>query len=188
VLGTAMDVTEQEELADALRKSESELRQMLDFAPQLVCVVGPAGEHIHMNRVALTYFGMTLDEWKRARLGERLHPDDRERVLQTKVVKEALGEAYEMEVRLRRHDGVYRWFLARFNPVRDDRGHIPRWYLAWTDIDDLKRTEERLREENVTLREAIDQASMFEEIIGTSVALQPVLARVAKVARSQSTV
>jgi formate hydrogenlyase transcriptional activator len=188
LLGTAMDVTEQEELADALRKTESELRQMLDFAPQLVCVVGPAGEHIHMNRVALTYFGMTLDEWKRARLGERLHPDDRGWVLQTRAVKQALGEPYEMEVRLRRHDGVYRWFLARFNPVRDDHGHIPRWYLAWTDIDDRKRTEERLRNENVTLRENIDQASMFEEIIGTSVALRPVLARVAKVARSQSTV
>ena len=188
VLGTASDVTAQEELATALRKSESELLQMLDFAPQLVCVVGPAGEHIHMNRVALAYFGMTLDEWKQARLGDRLHPDDRDRALQTKAVKEAIGEAYEMEVRLRRHDGVYRWFLARFNPVRDDRGHIPRWYLAWTDIDDRKRTEERLREENVALRENLDQASMFEEIIGTSVELRRVLARIAKVARSQSTV
>jgi len=188
LLGTGMDVTEQEQLADALRKSESELRQMLDFAPQLVSVVGPGGEHIHMNQVALAYFGMTLEEWKRARLAERAHPDDYDRVLQSKAAGEARGEAYEMEVRLRRHDGVYRWFLARFNPVRDDSGQILRWYLAWTDIDDRKRAEERLHQENVTLREDIDQASMFEEIIGTSVALQPVLARVAKVARSQSTV
>jgi transcriptional regulator with GAF, ATPase, and Fis domain len=72
--------------------------------------------------------------------------------------------------------------------VRDDRGQILRWYHAFTDIEDRKRAEERLQQENITLREDIDQASMFEEIIGTSVALQPVLARVSKVARSQSTV
>src|SRR6201999_1514033 len=83
---------------------------------------------------------------------------------------------------------VYRWFLARFNPVRDDRGQVVRWYHAFTDIEDRKRAEERLQQENVTLREDIDHASMFEEIIGTSAALQPVLARLAKVARSESTV
>src|SRR5947207_13589055 len=63
-----------------------------------------------------------------------------------------------------------------------------RWYVALTDIDDRKRAEERLQQENVTLREEIDTASMFEEIVGTSPALQPVLARVSKVARSDSTV
>jgi formate hydrogenlyase transcriptional activator len=188
LLGTAMDVTEQEQLAEALRKSESELRQMLDFAPQLISVVGPTGQRIHMNRMALEYFGVTLEEWKQSPLAARVHPDDYDRVIQSRAVAEARGVAWEIEVRLRRHDGVYRWFLSRFNPVRDDRGQIPRWYLAWTDIDDRKRDEERLRQENVTLREDIDQASMFEEIIGTSVALQPMLARVAKVARSQSTV
>jgi PAS domain S-box-containing protein len=188
LLGTGMDVTEQEQLADALRKSESELRQMLDFAPQLISVVGPDGARIHMNRMALDYFGVTLEEWKQSPLAARVHPDDYDRVTQSRAIAEERGVAWEIEVRLRRHDGVYRWFLSRFNPVRDDHGQIPRWYLAWTDIDDRKRDEERLRQENITLREDIDQASMFEEIIGTSVALQPVLARVAKVARSQSTV
>jgi len=188
LLGTAMDVTEQEQLADALRKSESELRQMLDFAPQLVSVVGPTGEHIHINQMALAYLGMTLDAWKRASLAEEVHPDDLQRVVRGKASAEARGVAYELELRLRRYDGAYRWFLARFNPVRDERGQVVRWYHACTDIEDRKRAEERLREENVTLREDIDHASMFEEIIGTSVALQPVLARVAKVARSQSTV
>jgi len=188
LLGTAMDVTEQQQLTDALRKSESELRQMLDFAPQLVSVVGASGEHIHINRVALAYLGMTLEQWQNASLADEIHPDDLERVVRSKAVAEDRGSEHELELRLRRHDGVYRWFLARFNPVRDDRGQIVRWYHALTDIEDRKRAEERLRQENVTLREDIDQASMFEEIIGTSAALQPVLARVAKVARSQSTV
>src|SRR5213076_3087551 len=98
------------------------------------------------------------------------------------------GAAYELEARLRHADGSYRWFLSRYNPVSDDNGRIMRWYVALTDIDDRKRAEERLQQENVTLREEIDTASMFEEIVGTSPALQPVLARVSKVARSDSTV
>jgi formate hydrogenlyase transcriptional activator len=187
-IGLNLEIDGRKRAEEALRKSESELRQMLDFAPQLICVTGPLGEHLHMNRMALAYFGFTLEEWKQTRLGDRLHPDDRERVLRAKATREAHGVAYDLEVRLRRHDGAYRWFLSRFNPVHDDAGTVIRWYLAWTDIEDRKRAEERLEQENITLREDIDQASMFEEIIGTSSALQPVLARVAKVARSQSTV
>jgi formate hydrogenlyase transcriptional activator len=188
LLGTGMDVTEQHELTDALRKSESQLRQMLDFAPQLVSVVGPAGEHIHINRIALAYLGTTLEKWQRTGLADEVHPDDLERVARSTAEAQARGTAYELELRIRRHDGIYRWFLARFNPMRDDSGQVVRWYHACTDIEDRIRAEERLRQENVTLREDIDQASMFEEIIGTSPALQPVLTRVAKVARSQSTV
>jgi formate hydrogenlyase transcriptional activator len=174
-----------QELADALRKRESELRQMLDFAPQLVCVHGASGEQIHINRIALDYFGMTLEEWQRSKVSDKVHPDDVERVLHAEATAKS---EYELELRLRRYDGTHRWFLSRFNPVRDDEGRIVRWYHASTDIEDRKRAEERLQQENVTLREDIDQASMFEEIIGTSAALQPVLARIAKVARSQSTV
>jgi formate hydrogenlyase transcriptional activator len=181
-----MDVTEQQELADALGKSESELRQMIDFTPQLVAVVGAGNEHIYINKMALDYLGVTLDQWRTGTVADEVHPDDLERVIQHKTA--AQSHPYEVELRLRRHDGAYRWFLARFNPVKDDAGNIVRWYHACTDIDDRMRAEEQLREENVILREDIDHASMFEEIIGSSGALQPVLARVAKVARSQSTV
>jgi PAS domain S-box-containing protein len=170
---------------DDRKRAESELRQMLDFAPQLVCVHGASGEQIHINRIALAYFGMTLEEWQKSRLADKVHPDDAERVVRAEAVAD---REYELELRLRRHDGVYRWFLSRFNPVRDDRGQIVRWYHASTDIEERKRVEERLQQENITLRKDIDQTSMFEEIIGTAAALQPVRARVAKVARSQSTV
>jgi formate hydrogenlyase transcriptional activator len=85
-------------------------------------------------------------------------------------------------------DGNYRWFLVRNNPLHDDKGQVKRWYVALTDIDERKRAEERLRLENVALREEIDKASMFEEIVGTSPALKAVLSRISKVAPSDSTV
>jgi len=69
-----------------------------------------------------------------------------------------------LEVRLRKADGSYRWFLARYNPVRDDKGQVIRWYVAATDIEDRKQAEDRLRSENVALREEIDKASRYLSI------------------------
>jgi len=66
---------------DDRKRTESELRQMLDFTPQLVCVHGASGEQIHINRIALAYFGMTLEEWQKSRLSDKVHPDDAERVV-----------------------------------------------------------------------------------------------------------
>jgi hypothetical protein len=89
---------------------------------------------------------------------------------------------------VRRSDGSYRWFLSRYNAVRDDKGQIRRWYVSATNIEDRKRAEEKLQRENVALREEIDKASMFEEIVGTSRHLKTVLSRIAKVAPTDSTV
>src|SRR6202042_313560 len=96
--------------------------------------------------------------------------------------------SYELELRLRGGDGNYRWFLVRYNPLHDEKGQLMRWYLASTDIDERKRAEEKLQQENVALREEIDKASMFEEIVGTSDALQAVISRIAKVSPTDSTV
>jgi len=85
-------------------------------------------------------------------------------------------------------DGKYRWFLLCLNPVRDEQGRVTRWYSATTDIDDRKQAEQRLQNENIALREEVDQASMFEEIVGPSAALRRVLSQVAKVAPTDSTV
>jgi transcriptional regulator with GAF, ATPase, and Fis domain len=91
-------------------------------------------------------------------------------------------------LRLRKRDGTYRWFLARYNPLRDDKGQVMRWYAACTDIEDRKQAEDNLHRENVALREEVDKASMFEEIVGTSRALKAILSRISKVAPSDSTV
>jgi formate hydrogenlyase transcriptional activator len=188
-VGTVIDVTERKQAEDELRRSEAELRQMLDLAPQLVAVFGPARERLYANRVALDYLGVSLEKWRQTPdMGEFIHPDDRARVHDFYYGALSRGTAYELEFRLRKDDGSYRWFLTRYNPLRDEHGKITRWYVACTDIEDRKLAEEKLQHENITLREEVDQTSMFEEIIGTSPALQAVLARVSKVAPSDSTV
>ena len=187
-VGTGIDVTEQEQLTSALRKGENELRQVLDLTPQVVTVYGWKRERIYANRFALAYFGMTLEEWRRLPMGSDLHPEDSRRIHEPIERAIAAGSSFEMEIRLGRMDGTYRWFLARGNPLRDDQGGVTRWYVASTDIEDRKRAEEKLQQENVALREEVDKASMFEEIVGASQALGAVLARVAKVASSDSTV
>jgi formate hydrogenlyase transcriptional activator len=187
-VGTAMDVTEQAQLTEALRKSEMELQQMLDFAPQLVAVFGPRRERLYANRVALAYLGVSLDEWRQKDTGYEVHPEDVERFRAASDRFISSRSEYELDVRLRRYDGTYRWFLARYNPVSDDQGELIRWYVACTDIEDRKRAEDRLQQENIALREDIVHASMFEEIIGTSAALRPVFTHVTKVAASQCTV
>jgi len=146
-------------------------------------------QRLYANRILLDYLGLTLEEWRqRLDRDEFVHPDEWEQV--TRLFDRALSSVagFELELRLRKGDGSYRWFLARCNPLRDEQGQITRWYVACTDIEDRKRAEERLRQENVALREEIDKASMFEEIVGTSPALQAVLSRISKVAPTDSTV
>ncbi len=167
----------------------AELRQILDLTPQLIAVYGRNRERLYVNRIALDYLGLTLEEWRQTPgRGAFVHPDDRARELECFDRALSTGSAYELELRLRKGDGSYRWFLARSNPVRDDQGQMIRWYVACTDIDDRKTAEERLQQENVALREEVDRASMFEEIVGASPALGAVLSRACKVAGSDSTV
>ena len=125
-VGTGMDVTEQEQLTKALRKSKDELRQILDLTPQLIAVFGPLRERLFINRTALDYFGLTLEEWRDTGPGAVGHPrdSDSERVKAQWDRAMSSGSAFEIEQELRKGDGNYRWFLARFNPVRDDEGHI----------------------------------------------------------------
>jgi len=196
-VGTGIDVTEQEQLTEVLRKSEIELRQMLDLTPQHVHVLAPDATVVYSNEVARNYHGPTLDEWKERPLTEWradevpfkvFHPDDRERLMGELKNKFLSGSPHETEARLLRNDGKYRWFLFRFHPLRDREGSVMRWYVAGTDIEDRKRAEERLHQENAALREEIDETSMFEEIVGTSRSLQALLSRISKVAPSDSTV
>src|SRR5690349_2071148 len=188
-VGTGIDVTEVEELKQALRETEAELRHTLEFAPQLIAVFGPGRERLYVNGTGLDYLGLTLEEWRRTpERGAFVHPDDRVRELDYFDRAVSTGLAYELELRLRKGNGSYRWFLVRSNPVRDNKGQIIRWYLACTDIDDRKTAEERLQQENVALREELDKASMFEEIVGASPTLMAVLSRACKVAVSDSTV
>ena len=187
-VGAVTDITARKLAEERIREQEAELRQILDLVPQLVGVLGPHTERLYANRVTLSYFGVTLDEWRQRDRRSEVHPDDFDRIKAHIDRSLTTSHAGELEIRLRAGDGTYRWFLVRSNPVRDDQGQLVRWYIAYTDIEDRKKAEERLQEENVALREEIDKASMFEEIVGTSPSLQTVLSRISKVAPTDSTV
>jgi PAS domain S-box-containing protein len=194
--GTTVDVTEQHEARAALQAAfeqikaeETELRRMTDAIASYIYVFRPDGTALYANQAVLDYTGLTLEEVQREDLPARIfHPEDVERLLEKRHEALARGKPFEVEKRELGKDGNYRWFLVRYNPLRDDQGHIIRWYATGTDIEDRKQAEERMRDENLALREQIDHAFMFEEIVGSSPALQTVLSSIVKVAPTDSTV
>jgi PAS domain S-box-containing protein len=196
LVGTAMDVTEQHEARAALQSAfeqikaeETELRRMTDAIASYIYVLRPDGTALYANQTVLDYTGLTLEDVQREDQRARVfHPEDVERLREERHKALARGKPFELEQRALGKDGNYRWFLVRFNPLRDDQGHIIRWYATGTDIEDRKRAEERMRDENLALREQIDQAFMFEDIVGSSPALQTVLSSIVRVAPTDSTV
>jgi PAS domain S-box-containing protein len=141
-----MDVTAAKQAEEKIRQSERELRQLLDLTPQHITEFGPDGSPLYNNQAALDYHGLTLEEWQSADLNKLLHPQDAERMIREGPSKFLSGSPYEVEVRLRRRDGQYRWFLFRFKPMLDEQGRVTRWYAAATDIEDRKQNEQRLQE------------------------------------------
>jgi formate hydrogenlyase transcriptional activator len=172
-----------------IRQDELELRRIIDAIPEAIVVFGPDGSTLDANAFMLDFTGLTLDEIQadvsRVR---RFHPDDVERLQDERRKALVRGEPFDAEFRIRRKDGHYRWFLVHYNPFRDAEGNITRWYATGTDIDDRKQTEERIRRENLALREELDRSSMFEEIVGSSPPLRAVLSHLSKVAPTDSTV
>jgi formate hydrogenlyase transcriptional activator len=171
------------------RPHTAELEQILDTIPQLIAALNAAGKLLYLNRSVLEYSGLRLEDLQAEDLRARLfHPEDVERLHATRGRGFELGEPFELEMRARRRDGVFRWFLVYYEPTRDERGQILRWYATGTDIDDRKRAEDRVRSENQVLREEVAQSSMFEDIVGSSASLRVVLGELGKVAATDTTV
>jgi formate hydrogenlyase transcriptional activator len=169
--------------------SKLELAEILDAIAETIIVLSPDGGILYANRAVLEYTGLTMPDVLAADFPSPLfHPEDVVRLKDTRREGLSHGVPFEVELRARRHDGQYRWFLVRYRPLVDDQSRVLRWYATATDIDDRKRTEERTQSENLALREDIDRASMFEEIVGSSESLRAVLVQVAKVAPTDSTV
>jgi PAS domain S-box-containing protein len=172
-----------------LRQDEEELRQILDATPQAIIVFSADGRLLYANRFTLTYTGLSLGDFQADGWRERIyHPDDIEKFKDARRQGLALGVPFESDLRVLGADGKYRWFLIRYNPLRDDDGNVTRWYATGMDIDERKRIEERLRSETVALREDIKRALIFEEIVGSSPVLQAVISSITKVAPTDSTV
>jgi len=169
--------------------ADEELRRTIDAIPHAITILGPDGRTLRANAFVLDFTGLSLEEIRAddSRI-RRFHPDDVARIREARLGAFDRGEPFEVELRARRKDGQYLWFLIRYIPVRDHDGNIIRWYATGTDIDDLKRVQDRVRGENLALREEVDRSSMFEEIVGTSPPLRAVLSHVSKVAPTDSTV
>jgi formate hydrogenlyase transcriptional activator len=182
--------------ARQLRQSEAELRTVTDAVRQPIMVLAPDGTILYANRVALDDTGLTQDEViKEGFLGRLCHPDGRNQVLDEHRTGLLKGDPFDVELRLLHKGEEYRWHLLQFNPLKDESGQIIRWYATATNIDDRKKAEERLRNENVKLaqervylEEQIRSEMGFEHIIGNSPALQHVLELVETVAPNDSTV
>jgi PAS domain S-box-containing protein len=187
-VGAVIDVTAAKQAEEKIREQELEVRQIMDAAPQHLMVLGTDGSRLYANQSILEFRGLTFDDWQKVDIREVFYQDDAERVARERNQAILSGSPLEIEARMLRHDGKYRWFLVRYRPLKDHRGRITRWVVSAIDIDDRKRSEERLLHENVALREEIDKASMFEEIVGTSPPLQKVLSRISKVAPADSSV
>ena len=188
-VGAVTDVTAAKEAEEKIRQDAHELRRITDSISQAIVVYDPDGRPIYVNRVGLEYTGLSMDEVRAENFRARfIHPEDIERFMEVRQNAFAKGVPFETEQRGLGNDGKYRWFLTRYNPLRDEQGRLVRWYATSIDIEDRKLAEQRLQNENVALREEVDRVSMFDEIVGASPALSTVLARVAKVAPMDSTV
>src|SRR5215469_759045 len=183
------DIDDRKRAEQKLRQSEAELRTITDAIRQPIIVLAPDGTVLYANRVACQNTGLTVEELiNEGTPAPTCHPDDINRVLDDRQVGLLEGVPFDLEMRLLHKGGQYRWNLMQYNPLKDESGQIIRWYATATDIDDQKRTEERLRNENLVLREEIDRSPMFEDIVGSCKPMRQVLKQVEKVAPSDTTV
>ena len=138
-----------------LRQSESELRQLIDAIPQQVLVFDSDWSPLFANRRELEFTGLTpLEVRSKDAIAKIFHAEDLKKleVLREQIVSQ--GASFEVEARIRGKEGEYRWFLIRYNPLRDEHGRVLRWYGTRTDIEDRKRAEEELRKSELAKRTA----------------------------------
>ncbi len=203
--GALMDIENLKRAEEQLRNSERNLGTTIDTIPAYVFSALPDGHIDFVSQSLLDYLGLSPEAalgWDWTAL---VHPKDSDRVEEKwHDWRESLatGEPRGSERRFRQANGEYRWFLARKSALRDEKGDVVKWYGVLVDIEDQKQAEarllqaldeiqklqEQLSKENIVLREEVDRISMFEEIVGASPALKAVLARIDKVARTDSVV
>jgi formate hydrogenlyase transcriptional activator len=163
----------QEELKNALdqvQKSEAKLRRVIDTIPTMAWCNLPDGPNEFLNKQWHEYTGLSPEESRGWGWRAAFHPEDLRALMEKWQEQLGSGESGEIEARVRGYDGVYRWFLIRMAPFRDESGKIVRWYGTSTDIESLKQTERKLREDERELRritDAIPQAIVVQDPAGT---------------------
>jgi len=155
-LREAEERAERKKAEEALRRSESELRQVIETIPAMVWCALPDGSNVLVNQRWADYTGQSATGlgWQAA-----VHPDDLGRHLDAFHKSSVKGVPFEDEVRFRRADGEYRWFIVAGVPLRDERENIVKWYGTFTDIEDRKQAEAALQQSHKRLRALIEYSS-----------------------------
>jgi PAS domain S-box-containing protein len=162
-IGTVQDITERKQAEEArrqraeeaLRMSEQEFRSLAEAMPQIVWATRPDGWNIYFNQQWVDYTGMTMEESYGHGWNTPFHPDDKQRAWDAWQRATQHNDRYSLECRLRRADGVYRWWLIRGEPMRGANGEILKWFGTCTDIEEIKNAEAALREANQMLEQRV---------------------------------
>jgi PAS domain S-box-containing protein len=160
-IGTTMDVTEQvkaktalEEAFSKIKQSEASLRMIIDTIPALAWSSEVDGSVEFVNLRWSNYTGLTTEQARGSGWQKAIHPEDVAWFSDQRRTNMASGKPFELEIRMRRYDGQYRWFINRADRLLDEQGKIVKWYGTYTDIDDRKRAEEALRRSETYLAQA----------------------------------
>ncbi|SRR5216684_7119334 len=140
-----------ENIHEVVKQAEDRIRLVIDTMPIMAWTLRPDGIVDFLNQRWLDYAGLSLKQYVKDPTGP-IHPEDIPRVIEKWLAAMAAGKPSEDEMRLRRADGEYRWFLVRTVPLFDEQGHIVKWYGTSTDIEDRKRAEEEVKTTSEQLR------------------------------------
>src|SRR6266478_5747017 len=148
-----VDIDDRKRAEEALRTRERDLSSIINTIPMLAWSARPDGFCDFLNQRWLDFTGLSAEQALGWGWGATIHPEDAKGLLDSWQMALVTGQLVDVEVRMRRFDGEYRWFLLRGSPLRDESGKIAKWYGTNTDIDDRKRAEEELQRSEAFLAE-----------------------------------
>src|SRR5262249_18236108 len=163
----AFEIEDRKRAEEALRARELDARSLLDNMPGFLARLSPDGTTEFFNRPFLQYFGKTVEQIDQWRMNDLVHPDDLAYTIEVFGNAISTGQPLDFEYRLRRFDGVYRWFQGRMVPVRNPDGEILHWNGLVTDIDDRKKAEEALQSSERNLSLMINVIPTVIAVLGT---------------------
>lgn len=171
MLGSMVDITAAETAAHEIKIRNSELHQLIqefrfvtDFIPQMVWATQPDGYHDFYNKGWYDFTGLNYEQTKNEGWSLVLHPDDYKRTFELWNDSLQTGNLYEVEYRMRRHDGVFRWFLARALPMRNEEGNLVKWFGTCTDINDQKAANDVLEQKVIERTQELQKINHALEI------------------------
>lgn len=161
MIGSVTDITEQKEAEVALLKSETEFRSLAESMPQIVWITRPDGWNTYFNQQWVDYTGLTLEESYGHGWNTPFHPDDKQSAWDAWQRATQNGDIYSLECRLRRADGVYRWWLIRGVQQFNGNGEIDKWFGTCTDIEEIKRAEQELKESKELFEAVVENVPLM---------------------------